>query len=96
MAVLSALCDQTSSLAPVPGYCSNMNDYHTQHYLSARGNNVLAIRLVNIDIGDGDDHKGKPPQECLSDQETDIEEEIHKSIAGPAGKGDFRVKKGFS
>ena len=73
------VCDQTGSLSlppsPVPGYCSNMNDYHTQHYLTAR------IRLVNIDIGDGDH-----PQECLSDQETDLEEEIKNSIAGAAGK----------
>ena len=65
-----------------------MNDYRTQHYLTARGRNVLAIRLVNIDIGDGDHH-----QECLSDQETDIEEEINKSIGGPAGNGKERDDK---
>ena len=70
-----------------------MNDYRTQHYLTARGSNVLAIRLVNIDIGDGDHHQGKPPRECLSDQETDIEEEINKSIGGPAGNGKEREDK---
>ena len=76
--------------APVPGYCSNMNDYHTQ-YLT-RGNNILPLTLVNIDIGDGGeggdggeaDQLGD--QECLSDQETDLEEEIKKSIAGAKGK----------
>ena len=53
-----------------------MNDYHTQ-YLS----NTLT--LVNIDIGDCSSEKTS--QECLSDQDTDLEEEIKTSIAGPKG-----------
>ena len=59
-----------------------MNDYHTQ-YLTNRGNNLLSLTLVNIDIGDHSSTKSD--QECLSDQETDLEEEITKSIAGAPG-----------
>ena len=65
-----------------------MTDSRSQ-YLStrtSRGNNILALTLVNIDIGDAD-QTGKFHQECLSDQETDLEEEIKNSIAGAAGKG---------
>ena len=76
-------CDQTGApLTPVPGYCSSMNDYHTQ-YLTYRGNNILSLTLVNIDIEDD--------QECLSDQETDLEEEINKSIAGAAGNETWEI-----
>ena len=74
--------------APVPGYCSNMNDYHTQ-YLTHRGNNILALTLVNIDIGDGEQIGDQ--HESLSEQETDLEEEINKSIAGAAGNENVRV-----
>ena len=62
-----------------------MNDYHTQ-YLTNRGNNILSLTLVNIDIGD---------QECLSDQETDLEEEINKSIAGAAGNQNLQFGNYF-
>ena len=60
-----------------------MNHYHTQ-YLS---NNLT---LVNIDIGDtgSENHH----QEFLSDQDTDMEEEIKKSIAGAKGNHFFKSK----
>ena len=67
-----------------------MNNYH-HHYLPTSNNNILNIKLVNIDI---EDPTSESPLdflenvgEFLSDpEETDVEEEIKKSLAGASGR----------
>ena len=81
----------------------NMNNYH-HHYLPTSDNNMVNIKLVNIDI---DDHSTESPlalsvdgtgdwadvDEFLSDQEeTDVEEEIKKSLAGASGRSSNLVR----